>query len=599
MKRRDFRQLAVLAALALPLGTGCVRTRVPEPQRASFPDLRGGDPGSIGRIPPVQTPLEQAQATACETLESLRIERARVAGPGFSVFASLSRKSCREQRDCAGLEGAIDPASSPFTRLFLGESFRLDTPEEFYEKARTEYLEGRLSGVLWTLLKTARAFPSVFRSIQLSVTHDKLEDAFPGIFGKDSPADDSLLVKLARKSGSDLSSEEELRILTAELPLFGSATSWDRARADAESALAAAVASTGGSAKERLCGFVLWQRAAGQLFALKGYRSPELRSAGENRTRVRKIDGNGFASVEVPGVFLDREAKKGVVLTSELISGYDPAKKAFGVTKLPLAGAYEDGGVDSLLSFLEGAIQLYDATSPAAPWFQSGQGYLLGDITAEGNPAILPHEAHGLALGLVVMGFKNLASRHILLVNSAGALKAPGESAAGMLVADDSEEGLQPGGSGEIVIPVSRVLSLVRSVVYLDTALKRFGSRKASEWSALSPVYTESVLAQLLGADLFSEEELARILPAEERGNVLRARLSQLPLPLALLMTKFSDETGSCRRNLYWNLRTGEAQAAGLCDEKTRDAYRSALELLGRHSESPALLRRAGWRFGR
>lgn len=584
-------KILVLTVIASVSAGACSRERADSQERTLIPSLaelaggslRNGQEGAEP-IPPVASPLLREEASACERLEEL--QSMPFHGARYSVFSYLGAAD-----EGAGVSGAIDVRKSPFTQLFMGETFKLDTPDEFYDKARAEYKAGRLSRIKWYALKAARLFPDLFRKLQLSATNEKIAEGFPGIFGQAGPVEGSLFYKLAARSGGlgDGRDAAELRdlssILSADLPLFAGRR-WEGSAEDFRESYAAAAASLGKSAeshegrRERLCGFVLWQRAFAQLLAMKGYRSlrPQDEPAGRS---FAPVSDEAATRVPVGGAFIVPGTYDSVVLDAELIQSYDPANGSrLAVVSRPPEGFFEGmtgsllqsaGNVDTQLSVLETLVHAFEATSPAGPWFEGGERrYILGDLVAEGSRALVPHETHSLALGLMVMSFKNVAALNIVKVNAAGTRLSGNQSAAGIALLDD------PGASRE-EIPLRRVLKLIRASAYLEQALGKLAARDAAHWSARSPVYTEKLLAQLAGADAAS----------------LKSSLGKLTLPLALLALQYSGPSGECRLELDWDLETGKRVAQGRCDRELEAEYRSALELLGQQAQSPLLIRRA------
>ncbi|MCM2278155.1 MAG: hypothetical protein NDJ89_08770 [Oligoflexia bacterium] len=585
--------IALTSLTALSMGA-CSRERVPGATRIEVPVLDGDDSRSLlgsGRadsepILPVTSALEKPALKACERLESLVASAA--SGPRYSLFGALEEGDGEPAAGGVGVQGAIDVTKSPFTQLFLGETFKLDSPDGFFEKARAEYEAGRLSRVKWFALKAARLFPKIFRKLQLDATHEKVAEAFPGIFGEPGAIQGSLYFSLASRSGGlppESAREagelrEALPVLSADLPLFPG-ESFEGLAEDARESLGAAVtslnedASTVEGRRERLCGLVLWQRSFAQLLTLKGYRVPRLE--GRAFPKIEAPEKSGEAErIELGGAFIDPDRDTNIALSAETLQTYDPASgRVLEVTSRTPEGiagkpVQTRGGAAAQLALLESLVHFYEATSPAGSWFENLDRPVLGNLTAPGSRAILPHEMHSLALGMMVMSFKNVAQFHIVKVNAAGTPLRKGQSAAGIALLDR-------GASGRQIIPLPSVLSLIRSQVYLDHALSRLAARPASEWAEKSPAYTAELLAKLTGSDASS----------------LRSGLGKLSLPLALLVLQFSSASGECRSELEWNLDTGKRAAQGACDARLDAERREALELLGRHAQAPLLMRRA------
>lgn len=568
----------------------CARQHAPLPERTEL-DLLQNDPTNTfsASASSVRASIEEASMGACEKLQQLKDSREGPTQATFSLFGEI--------KDTEEFNARIDVESSPFTQLFLAD-FKLMSPAAFFEEAKKEYKAGRLSEFKWQILRMASNSPWALRSLQISATNEKIAKAFPGIFGSSGPLNESLYHQLIQKHlrrapllASEM--EEAMPILTARVPLFMPV--WSQVAEDVRESLSAALTSLNEATSsregklERLCGTVLWQRSFAQLLALKGYYS--LRTIQSNgKAAFPEISESGSQKVEVGGAFFNRERRVNVALAQETIANYEPADGAFDVAYIPPQGlrgspVRRSGGLEAQADLLETLVAFYEASSPASAPNMTGI-YPLGDIKDPTNDAIVPHEAHQLTLGLLNMSLKNLKHSHIVEINDDAKIRSKDEKATGIaLVGSAGHE------SGTTHIPLRTVLSLVRSVTYLDHALDQFKIAPPEHWAAKSPIYKKEILARLLGSELFSKTELAEYLT--EETPILKNSLRRLLYPLAMLLLQYSDDQGNCRTELKWNLKTGQRKTENACSAQQVDLYRKSLTLLGNHGPAPVLLKRA------
>ena len=545
--------------------------------------------GQVEALPPFRSALEDSSVGACARLNDLKKKKSK--GPTYSYLAAA--KVGEE-----GWEGALDIAESPFTQFILGEKFAAGDEEEFYEKAKKEYEEGKLSSVKWLTVKVLHNLGLV-SWVQYSAINDKLEENFPGIFGTTAGMDNSLPFKLASRVTTlkNMSASRASSILTTKIPLFPSDSGWSGLAAETKISLAAAMQgiSPKSNSSERLCAHVLLSQHFAQLLRLKGHRSPKITKPSSNPRRplpfsqIAKLSSSQpeFRTQEVTGAFYDLAEEQSILLENETIQKYDPASHTLGITKDIPNGSVSDkqGNLSDALSLMEALTYGLEITSPASP-LSFSQDYLYGDISAEGSKAILPAEAHALSLGLLTMHFKNLALLHLQKINAEGKALAEGESAAGIMLASGEWNGASTN------VKLDDVVRFTRLVSYLDHTLSALLARTPAELASLNAVYQPKTLASLLGKAMFSEEELNKLLTPQEQKNVLLDNVKALKFPLAVLLSRYSTDAG-CFANIEWNSELGSIKLQQACEANEKKDLADVFELLARDTKSALLLKKA------
>lgn len=618
MKLKNTSKTILCAAALL---SACSQGNRVEPERSYIQDFSSEiGSGNASLISPLVSSIDDAMTpSACERLDELRSELRSssdsLAGK-FSYFSDLFW-------DKDGMKAALAIEESPFTQLFLGEKFQVDDEETFYQKAKAEREAGNIGWMKWMIVKVLKAIGSI-KMVQYSATNDKLEENFPGIFGEAVKGEGSLNWKVANRA-TDLSRirKDELReILTSRVQLFPGNGSWQEYADSTRISLAAAAKAyrDGADGKEKLCALVLLQQNFAQLLRVKGHYAPVslAYSRGGPNASIQKLSSNNpsFQRREVYGAFYDVLAKKSVVLENESIKNYNPSEKLISVIPsvpngFPVFGA---GKLSDAMALMEALLHSYEATSPAAPWVKTDADYLLGDILAS-ERALLPSEAHALALGLLTVHFKNLAALHIKKVDQQGKGLAPGGTAAGILLASERKS------PNVFHVSLADTMRFARIVFYLDNALKQFGRKNPEEWAALNNTYDLKTLASLFGTTVFSKEQLEEMYLKKEdiehycgaedecmrkelaarqatvanllAGNSLRDNLKALKLPLAMLLAQLGTSPSGCISDLEWDLSSG-ARVPGLeCSVEERNELADLFTVMARDTRAAILLKKA------
>ena len=521
---------------------------------------------------------------ACARLDQLAKE-SREGREAFSYLGFL------------GLNGAtpvghVELKESPFTQLILGEKFKVDNFDDFFEKARIEYEAGRLSAVKWMMLKTIKATGIGKESALFSGTNGKLAEKFPGIFGESGPLTGSMHAGLAVRAagvqlGVDPAKPETAqflghvgKILSAKMPLFPGDGSWQDFAGHSRATVAAAARgfreATGASPQdisERLCAHVLLHQSFSQLLRVKGLRAPEILDGEPGMpSRVEKLSSTNpeFKKIEIPGALIDLKAGKPIYVENEAIRKYDPARQSLLTLANAVPGqAKGPGSLGDSLAFMEAVLFTYEATSPAAE--QASRRYLLGDIAAENSTAILPAEMHSLALalGLLTMQLKNMAGLHLREIKADGSLKKEGETAAGIALASRP---VAPGTGGKVEVYLADAVRLARVALYLESSLLRLKMMDPAKVKALNEAYSPEVLSTL---------------------EDLRKRLAVLKFPAVLLMSQMATGKEGCFSSLEWDLDSGKRSPLGQCTRDDKLAAADVFELLGRDAKATLLLQKA------
>jgi hypothetical protein len=535
-------------------------------------------------ILPLHGALNDVEESACARLASLDTLSGN---PRYTYFQKI------EGRPHAWT-GAIEISESPFTQFILGEKFVNGNEEEFYKKAKEERAAGRIGGMKWFFLNFMKGIGSL-STVQHSATNDKLAENFPGIFGERGDLEKSLFLSLAHRA-TDLKkvpSKEAEKILTSSLPLFPESREWSEFPAAIRGNLGAALNGLKKEAteKERLCSLVLFHHHFAQLLRLKGHNSPKVYPPRWKKypSYIEELSSSQpeFVTQEVPGAFYDWQLKRAVVISNESISNYDPREQALGITTLIPNGKADQspGSLGDSLSLMEALAYSFEASSPASSLVEE-RGYIFGDLQAKDSKALLPAEAHSLALGLLSMNFKNLAALHIRKVNAKGLLVQDQSAAAGIVVGRRW--------NGEISeLHLMDVIRLARVVAYLDVAMNRFRAKEPYDWEQMNPVYNKKTLASLMGPALFTPEELESILSPAERSSVLKDNLKALKFPLALLLARMGTSAKGCVSAVEWNGLTGMVKPLAPCNRAQLAELADVLEKLARESQSPLLLKKA------
>ncbi len=567
--------LLILASLAVACS----------PEKEEFKTRTFVEPKSPGQgtnnvFKPVHSPVAQlgvgTTTDACTRIEELSMMGVNdpMIRNDFAIFETFNYQT-NEAQVYLG---------NPFTEFVLTENIEVPGDEEFFQLATDRYNSGQLSWLEYNALKLAKsANNGIYRKLKYGAVNDEVESAMPGLFAEGTAFDKSLYGSLMKKA-TDLSKLDPSFInkyMTQEMPLFTSRV-WSTRSQEMATSLRSALAGVYGPentfvpAEQKLCGFILMQRLFGQLLALKGYEATLPKSNG----RLAKIDSEElpFDTYDVFGGFTDPQGGS-VILSPDEIANYSPAKP------LVLNPRPETQGkeLEELLSYIESMTYILEATSPVNSWVADND-YLFGDTTNPESPALAPAEAHSLALGLLLIGFKNLAAQNIVFTNAKGQRLAEGESAAGFALINPSVS------TDETQLSIKNVTSLFRTVVYLSDLLDRMSQKTPDYLESMNGALTKSTLAQLLGRTMFAQEELDEILGPDGQGSILRNSLTDLQLPLVLMIKRFATMKGFCATDINWNLKTGQVAQDGQCSREDVKEVISALSLLGNKTRTQFLV---------
>jgi len=581
---RSKANLVIFLASSLTLGLACSREEATPISRTEITQRSAEQgefvEGDVALNAPAIFP--DSSALACDHLNNLGTDRKDT--HRFSLFGHIG----------ADQNGRIEISQSPFLRLILAEKFQVPSDNEFYQMAKAKYDSGELSWTKWQLLRAARQIaPGKYQTIKFDSINEELLKKFPGLYGGVDPVSSAVFSSLVLKiKGVDLMNDYEITdALTASLPLWTSVSASDSFSENIRTDIGAALNGLySDSLKEQVCGFVLIQRSFGQLLTLKGYHSPKVIDFDDGSEGIRPLSkADPYIEKQVqPGTFFSSLRGKPIALTSAMIQNYDPAVELL-IPQLPPMVGFDLNGrgrVAEALNLLESFMYFYDGTSPGNELAQKNAKYLLGDIEKDTN-ALLPADAHKLALGLMVMAFKNMGAIHIKKIDSTGKIAASAKSVKGIMLADLSVGGDQQRPSDQI-IRVEDVARLSRVIVYLQKSLKTLTTLSREELLVKNSAYTDETLVSLLG-------KYASVAESNDRhASSLIGNLESLQLPVAMLMNRFLSSSDECFQYLSWNSNTGNVtRSYAECTPEQVSSLSQAMKLMGRATRSDVLVTRS------
>lgn len=401
-----------------------------------------------------------------------------------------------------------------------------------------------------------------------------LQSKFPGIFGPAGDASSSVFLGMLAKQKDFFTPgpDEVARIVTSKLPLFPASRTWQAWQQDSEKSTSAWVngASADAPATERLCSYVLFQRAFAQLLALSGFAKPELLNG--NAIALDAVRP-GLGIAPVAGAFLAKTENsewQPTILAPSDLAAYNPAVKLLQAAALLPSWTQAPETTPELLTDrldrMLGVERFYEATSPIASWLAPTQAYLLGDILDSANSAILPAEAHALSFGLLGLDFQNLAASNIKKIKGDGSL---------VLSAED--------------VPLGFVL--LRSLTPAPEFIGEMALDDLLRFSRLV-VRLEAALSAVLQADPLLLAQKNPFYSAAMRPKLewLAQNLRDLKLPLTLLIGKMGaaerqDGSTACIGLVEMNLAPGVPEKERFhpkrpCSPAQEQEYKSVHRLL-------------------
>lgn len=566
----------ILITLCSLLFVSCSNNHGAPMERTNAPDY-----AKIGFQKPqwkeIENPILQVSKSACEYLSEVRDENI-ISEPQFSIFKKLYIVDGK-------FTGRVNIINSPFTRFYLGESFSVPSDREFYEAARAEYEAGRLGEIAWRALQAAYKTGIGFDTIKYSTLNDKILEGFPGVFGEDSDSESSLYAGLIKKASYFENKEPSqkfnfARVNKKDYPVFLS-RSWQSLDSDSLNSVTSALNAlyNQNDMKEKQCANLLLQRSFSQLLKIKGFKSVNYEGV-RKYSRIKKLDAEKqpeFSTHSELGSFVNLNGQA-QVLSSEAIGTYDPKKMLlplFSKEHGRLAGSTEN------IAFLRAMLNYYQASSPAQSFVSSKSNYLLGDITKDMN-ALLPSEFHSLSLGLMIMNFKNIAALNMVKINSSGTELKPNQTAAGVLIGD------KVSGSSEIILNIQDIAKLASAVIHMERSLNLLKTKSPEDLEKLNSTYSIPTLIGLMGTEMFSLEDIQRLIPDYDPSSSLISNLKALQLPLAqLLIAMRNGEV--CVSKLSYDLQTSKKQAYGVCSTEIKEEVRQAINLIAKHNNSAIL----------
>lgn len=545
----------------------------------------------------LRSPLLAEGSDACVRWRDLSSARPGTRARGFAHVADMGRAP-------EGPWMAIDLSLSPFSQLVLGETFAVDSLHVFLEKAAEARAKGELGFVEWAAVVAARetwrtgGIETPLRYLQLRATHDRLEQAFPGVFGNPKPPSGALAALLMSKidPGRDVWGQDGVAVAAlTRTPLFA-ATDWSEFSKEVELSLAASVRSSVSDARvpvlARTCSFLIQQRAFAQLISLKGFTGVQTHQGPNERwARTTKIDTATLSLAKEirPGAWVGANGARRA-LSAQEIAQYSPASGLLRLARSTpwssVAPADADESGSSLadeIAFLRATALFYEWSSPASPWAgATPPEFLFGDVQSPATRAIAPADANALAAGLFVMQLKNLAATRIVPIGSDGRPVSAGQPASGAIAVH--------GAGADRSVRLQDALGLLDTVIVMDEALESFAraNRPRESWKDFVSFYSTSVMASLFGPLLFTEAELRAAVPPEALGGSLKENLAKLKFPLVQSSLRLIDAGVS---ELPWSERGGFArpQPGSSISAELREQARATLGRAAASTRSSAL----------
>lgn len=571
-------KLFFLAALVL-LVSGCGKDKAEKPERVAFPEVNNSAVGSIdSNLLATETFgaglakfAASSQASACARMETLRADETDF--QAFSVFSKfIAKPTSRVQRvppqdrllseraslqALAAADAQINLQDSPFIRYLLASEKvlgKIPTREGFIDYLNNAYANDEIGAVkYYAALAAAKLNDGAADLLRFMGINGSLQDKFPGVFGEPSAMKSSLYLNLIANAALDKNKNvriEQLRmqdvhdILTTRVRMIDGDGDWKSFENDMYDSMLAVLSAqkrteldSAEEQKERLCAFVLWQRAWNQLLSINGYTSPKLVRYGGGEYGIQKFaadsDKADYASKIgiMPGAF---NAPRGV-LTPDLLANYsgEPViflKDSFRIGTPEFSA---NANLAQVLHMANAMALFFEASSPASPWYLEGVPYLFGDVEARGSGAVLPAEAHLLALGLMKVNLTNLSTVFLKKINLDGLpvdTSKPEDSregrATGIALFDQPAAGVRNSS-----MHIDRVVMLTDAAIRLETYLKDLLAlpvRGEQEfWLKATVVNNEVIKVQQVPAKNISNESGAS---QQERELVRQASLQNLKL---------------------------------------------------------------------
>ncbi len=559
----------------------CSPEKEPFQQRTFVPETPRNQ-GTSDAFKPIHSPVAElgsgATVNACDRLTQL--EQIGVDDENLSNSYSLF-----ESFDAANKVGETN-ITNPFSEFVLTENVEVPSDDDFMALAEEQYANGAIEWYEILALRAAHSTGIGFKSLKYSTVSGEVEKAMPGLYGEATDVTSSLYYGLATKMVDFAQMDNAFvnKVMTQKVPLFAG-TSWTQILNEEMTTLRSALAGVYGASnsflpsEDKLCGYVLMQRSFSQLLALKGQFATVKNEAG----RLDKIsrEGRPFLMTDQPGGFLNSEGIP-VVLSPADIATYSPAQPL--VLRKTMMDETLPSDLDTQLKFLELMTLMLEASSPVSSWV-GNKTYLFGDTTNPESAAIAPAEAHSLSLGLLLIGFKNLAAQNLVFTNAKGQRLSAGETAAGFALIDTQ---YAKGDLSEINI--ESVVSLMKTVVFLSNLLDEMATKSPEFLESMNSALNKKTLAQLVGRTMFSKTQLDEILTTEEQKSILRNSLTDLQYPLVLMLKRFAKTKGFCATDISWNLGTGQVTQKGQCSKEQIMMVFEGLRYMGNKTKTQFLI---------
>lgn len=599
-----------------------------------------------------------ADSTACQFLESLPAPTN--ANERFRLLGDWSLTNVSDGSfQISTVMGSVDMGSSPLYQYAL-LSQAIPDKVEFLALVEQEYAKAASFGdqaKMWAarlLLKLGVLNPY---SIRNSAIQSKMDAALPGAFAvqkqkflfKDSipgaifqNGNPGLTVLNSNATDARDSRAAKLQKLTAILNAYArpvklfSDASWQTFAFEAKSSLSLSLRGLlSKDLRQQSCATVLLHRSFAQLLTVMGYnRSPTNALAGQQRSVLPDVPqmlvsetSQNFAVCPTQGSFL-KDGKHVLLSRDDISVGGGSGGSYFYIGSQPyVAGACSrdkavgfgtnftagegapgvNASGSAFLAFAEGVANFMVAFNPGAPWWhrpENNIGFPLSPFESmeriKTSGAILPTDAHALALGFLSLSFQTLTDRYLMFVDADNKEVHDTSAAAGVRVSEQDRVASSP---GVVQTNIKAAASLLEIALKFSNSLLELSDWKTQAESYLSDELKSEPDARRRSAlrtdyqnfidSMFGDQANLDKVTASGPSS-LREQLNDLQLVAAVLAAKFALHTKTgvdCAEDIWTNPQTGEERISGKCTEQEKKDWKYALSLAGQAFHSPLFLK--------
>jgi len=436
---------------------------------------------------------------------------------------------------------------------------------------------------------------------------EEIEKSFPGLFSQNGSGDMLnsvawLLIKngINFRAGDNLR-VEDLRTFTKPLPVFRKG-GWEALSEDMQRGLSAAVQGLSSrSSSERACASNIVMRSVDQLIHLMGgvrtlpvYQSNNQSFVPAIHDIVKGQDRPVLKDCRAAGSLVRKNMR--VVVTEKTLSNIASVKENYSWAPEPKAmiACRPDGdgwssgypsksstSLNDMLGRLEAFSHFLFAFSPNASWWVNSGYYPINDFGGvaeiQRDRALVPGDAHLLALGLMRLDFEHFMDRFLIYLDESGKRTLDESKAVGIRISTQSLNSNSTSATTEL----KEVLRLLNLVKKLDRYLAHL------EYWKTSPRFSTWRMKQLFG----NLDNLNTLLGVGQESTT-RETIQKVYLGASLLMLKYIDldEKGKCYSTVRTSLADDTEIISGDCGED-RKAFGGMLSFLAGKLDSAVLLR--------